>query len=335
MVASAWLPGTPIGPYRYDGIREDDPNDVIPHEDRRELRGARLVAAWLNHFDSREQNTMDTFIRPNGGKVGPGYVRHYIIDMGDCFGSVWANDGISRRLGRSYLFDATHILEDFVTLGTLERPWERAQRNAGVFNYFSARDFEPDAWKGEYPNPAFMRMTEADGAWMARILARFSDRLIAAAVHVGHYLPRDERYLIETLIARRNAILKRYLERLSPISDLTVTGDQLCAVDLARETGIIPNESVSIRTRMFHGPGGQSHEVLRPESAVPPNICVTLTHARLAPDLPNNHPARYAIVDIDNGYAQGPLRAHLYDLGTGAGFRLVGIERPLSHEPPQ
>ncbi len=62
MVASQWLPGKPLGPYSYSGRRGDDPNDVIPHEDRRELRGARLVAAWLAHFDSREQNTMDVFL---------------------------------------------------------------------------------------------------------------------------------------------------------------------------------------------------------------------------------------------------------------------------------
>jgi len=32
-----------------------------------------------------------------------------------------------------------------------------------------------------------MRMVEQDGAWMARILAKFNDELVAAAVRVGKY----------------------------------------------------------------------------------------------------------------------------------------------------
>jgi hypothetical protein len=35
----------------------------------------------------------------------------------------------------------------------------------------------------------------------------------------------------------------------------------------------------------------------------------------------------YMIVEIDDAYAQTPLRAHLYDLGRATALRLVGIER--------
>ena len=79
------------------------------------------------------------------------------------------------------------------------------------------RDFDPEAWRGEYPNPAFMRMTEQDAAWMARILAGFDDELVSAAVKVGQYDAINERYLTQTLIARRDTILQRYLSRVSPI----------------------------------------------------------------------------------------------------------------------
>jgi hypothetical protein len=335
MVASAWLPGKPIGPYRYEGTRDDDPNDVIPHEDRRDVRGARVVAAWLNHFDSREQNTMDVFLPLDKDKKdGPGYVRHYIIDMGDCFGSQWTVDGISRRLGSSYVFDAGHVAEDFLSLGIQRRPWERAQLTGGIFGYFSARDFDPEGWRGEYPNPAFMRMSEQDGAWMARILASFDDELLRAAVKVGKYDTLSERYLVETLSARRRAILRRYLGKVSPIARVSTNTEGVCGVDLARLTETVPNEGLSFRAYVYRG------EKLEPASKPhfrgvrSPQVCLDIAHAALPASLPANAPQRYLVVDITNGYAAGPLRLHLYDLGERGGYQLAGIERPSALTPP-
>ena len=336
MVASAWLPGKPLGPYRYEGTRDDDPNDVVPHEDRRELRGARLVAAWLNHFDSREQNTMDVFLPlDKETKDGPGFVRHYIIDMGDCFGSQWSLDGISRRLGSSYVFDAGHIAEDFLSLGLQQRPWERAQRTGGLFGYFSARNFEPEGWRGEYPNPAFMRMTEQDGAWMARILADFDDDAVRAAVKVGKYEPVNERYLTETLIARRRSILQRYLAKLSPIARISADSNGVCGVDLARATGVVPDEEMSFRAYLYRGANLEPDKP-RFRQVTAPAVCLDIPPRRFPPSLSPAADAaeRYVIVDITNGYAPGPLRLHLYDVGETAGYRLVGIERPSALRRP-
>jgi hypothetical protein len=329
MVASAWLPGKPLGPYRYEGTRDDDPNDVVPHEDRREVRGARLVAAWLNHFDSREQNTMDVFLPVDKDKKdGPGFVRHYIIDMGDSFGSQWTSAGISRRLGSSYVFDAGHIAEDFISLGLQRRPWERSELTGSIFGYFSARDFEPEGWRGEYPNPAFMRMKEQDGAWMARILSRFTDDLVTAAVQVGQYDTISARYLTETLIARRRALLRRYFSRVSPIAQVEANSAGVCGVDLARQTGTVPNEEMTFRAYLYRG--ARLEDAPKPSFRhVPaPQVCVDIKHAAFPATLPANAPERYVVVDITNGYAPGPLRVHLYDLGEGVGYRLAGVERP-------
>jgi hypothetical protein len=326
MGASRWLPGKPLGPYRYEGTRDDDPNDVVDHEDRRELRGARLLAAWLNHFDTREQNTMDVFMPENGSPHSErGYVRHYILDLGDCFGSVWESDRISRRLGHAYYMDFPYMAEDFVTFGAIERPWDRARKDAGIFNYFSARDFDPEVWRGGYPNPAFVRMSEGDAAWMARIIARFSDELIAAAVSVGRYDAKSSDYLTRTLITRRDRILRRYLRRLSPLSELHVAGerrDQLCAVDLARRTGVA-DRNAPFTVRVL---SGEQTRVL-PASAVDGKpsgeLCIDLRAARDA----LAQPPSYIVLEIDNGDSAQPLRAHLYDLRSVRGFRLVGIER--------
>lgn len=335
MVASRWLPGHPIGPFRYEGLRDDDPNDAIPHEDRRDLRGARLIAAWLNHFDSREQNTMDTWMPVNEkDPASPGYVRHWYLDLGDCFGSRWSWDDISRRLGHAYYFDAGYVAEDFVTLGIVERPWDRAETH-GTFGYFSAKDFDPSAWRGGYPNPAFGRMTEHDGAWIARIIARFSRALVAAAVSAGDFTnPEDATFLTDALVARQRAILRRYLRDLSPLTDARIEGgDGLCALDVARASGAFHDASFHYTATSYIG-----------ERSTPRSLAERLSRGgractRLIHRAPDNGPAddaasRYEIVDIWNGQARFPLRAHLYDLGPRRGFRLVGVERPGSVAPP-
>jgi hypothetical protein len=65
--------------------------DAIAHDDRRELRGARVLAAWIDHFDSREQNSMDSWMADNAEvpDSSPGYVRHFYIDTSDSLGSEW------------------------------------------------------------------------------------------------------------------------------------------------------------------------------------------------------------------------------------------------------
>ena len=333
MGASRWLPGKPIGPYRYEGTRDDDPNDVIAHEDRRELRGGRLLAAWLNHFDSREQNTMDVFMVTSETDAQPeyGYVRHYILDLGDCFGSIWAWDAMSRRLGHAYYLDFEYLFADFATFGLIDRPWDHARRDAGVFNYFSARDFDPEDWRGGYPNPAFGRMTEADGAWMARVLARFGEEQIAAAVRAGQYDDASTQYLTRTLVERRQTILNRYLNRLSPIADLQVQGPRLCGLDLARRAGVVTDASRRYSaTAQLAREDDAAQIALRPEQIEAREgglVCIDLSAlTRRDPPVARAN-AAYLQIEISNGFAPGVLRAHLYDLGRGRGFRLVGIER--------
>ncbi|HEX2671489.1 MAG TPA: hypothetical protein VHM25_11485 [Polyangiaceae bacterium] len=329
-VASRWLPGLPLGPFTYDGTRSDDPSDVIAHENRRDLRGARLIAAWLNHFDSREQNSMSTWMatNPKDG-ASAGYVRHWYIDLGDCFGSEWSVDAVSKSLGHAYLLDFGYILEDFATFGAIQRPWDRAQRTPGAtnFGYFSERDFDPELWRGEYPNPAFGRMTERDGAWATRIIARFTEQDVRAAVGAGNFTnPAHTEFLVRVLLARQQRVLSRYFSKLSPLADVQIAGRRLCTTDLARSTATFPSERFRYRVELSRGTS---------ETATPPPVvgargltCVDLGESRVARSLPDESPERYLKVRLYNGVAPGPLVVHFYDLGADRGLRLVGIERP-------
>ena len=326
--ASAWLPGKLIGPFRYVGTRDDDPNDVIPHEERRELRGGRVLAAWIDHFDARDQNSMDSWIsdRKSVPDASPGHVVHYNLDTSDCLGSSWDWEQITRRLGYSYVVDWNNIGLDFITLGLPLRPWDKVRRASGheAFNYFDVANFKPDAWKNEYPNPAFDRMTERDAAWMARILSGFSPELVQALAAMGKFArPADTAYLASMLEGRLIKILERYLTRLSPIAAVHVEdGNHLCGVDLAERRALRPRDAFRFTSSVL---GGDAIEVTRRADA---GFCVALPHVAIDGGAPDNSPARYVRVVVGDGIARGALVAHLYDLGPRRGYRLAGLERP-------
>ncbi len=327
--ASAWVPGYILQQFRYEGVRGDDPNDVIAHQDRRELRGARLLTAWIDHFDAREGNSLDTwFTEIKGGSpdASPGHVVHLQMGTSAALGSVWDWDPISRRLGYAYVVDWGDIAADFFTLGATTRIWEQIQKVPGheMFGYFNVKDFDPEQWKNEYPNAAFSRMTERDGAWMARILAHFTPPMVRTLVEMAKLDdPANSDYLQSVLDGRLAKILDRYLTRVSPIAQVRVEGpSRLCGVDLAEWRGLRDPWAFRYQARLLSG------SWLSVERQPGAEICVTLPHVAADGGAPDDAPGRYVRVRIQDGVATGPLVAHLYDLGPVRGYRLAGLERP-------
>jgi hypothetical protein len=326
MQASAWVPGYNLAGAAYQGTRPDDPSDVVPHEDRRELRGKRLLDAWIDRVDDRKGNTLDMWMADQGAPdSSPGHVVHTSLDTSEAFGTDYSFEETTRRLGYSYIFDWGDIGTDFATLGARTEVWETAAMVPGreSFWYFNVKDFDPEKWKSEYPLGAFSRMTERDAAWMARILARFTPDMVAELARMSDFSkPGENEYLEEVLEGRLQKILERYLTRLSSISEVHVEkGDRLCGRDLAEWRGLRPPAAFRYTARVL-GRGWTTVE--RKEGAV---ACANLPH--VAPDsgAADDDPVRYVRVRIDDGVAPGPLVAHLYDLGPKRGYRLAGLER--------
>jgi hypothetical protein len=303
---SQFLPGKPLGPWSDFGVRDDDPNDVIPHEDRRELRGSYIFGAWLGHYDAREQNSLDMWQAPTDD--APGYIKHFQLDFGDCLGSMSAWDRVSRRRGHAYEIEWSVAFAELVTLGLLPRPWRDPQLSpAGpVLGYFNVEDFTPDRYRTAYPFGPYARVTEADAAWGARILARITPEMVRALLAAAQ-LPDKvmERELEHVLLGRRDKLLRRFLARLSPLARPRIAGDRLCVVD-ARVEGGVPIGGVL--TARQDGATLASERKASGESCVGP-----LAAGR-----------DYSIVELVTDDTR-PLRVHLYH--HDGRYKIAGLDR--------
>jgi hypothetical protein len=219
-VASKLLSGVPVGPFQYFGTRPDDPNDIFPHENRRELRGLRVFAAWLNHDDSRAINTLDTLVDDGGRR----YVKHQLIDFGSTLGS--GSTGPQKpRAGSEYLWEPKPVFARMATLGLWDRTWVHTKYpNYPSLGNFESRDFRPEDWKPEYPNPAFLNMTPEDAYWAAKIVMAFTEEEIRAIVKTGQLSdPAAEDYLVETLLGRQTKIGSAWLAGVSSFDNFEWT----------------------------------------------------------------------------------------------------------------
>jgi len=220
VLASRFAEGRPAGNFRYYGTRSDDPNDITPHEHRRELRGARVFGAWLNHDDSRGVNSLDFLTTENGRE----YVKHYMFDFGSIMGSgtMFAQ---RHRAGNEYIFEPRPGWLTLASLGLYTRSWMHIKypRVPPAVGRFEGNAFDPVKWKPEYPNPAFANMRADDAFWAARIVAKFDDKAIRAIVEKARYSdPRSTDYITDTLVKRRNKVLATWLAGCNPLVDFAL-----------------------------------------------------------------------------------------------------------------
>jgi hypothetical protein len=218
-LASRYVPGKVVGQYRYTGTRPDDPNDIYPHERRRELRGMRVFAAWLNHDDARSINSIDTYVEENGRR----YIRHYLQDFGSNLGS-GSTSAQQPRGGNEYLIERDKIAKGLFSFGLWRRDWMSVKYPSDPsLGNIEADFFDPARWKTEYPQPAFDQMDAADAFWAARIASRFTDQMIKAIVETGELSdPAAARYLTDVIIKRRDKVVAYWLVQANPLDSFRV-----------------------------------------------------------------------------------------------------------------
>lgn len=254
VVASKALPGEPLGPFSFAGVRKDDPNDRIPHHHRRELRGYKVIAAWLNNPDAKGTNTLDVYVTENENH----FVRHCLLDFGTSLGSSGYGAAGPAR-GRRGAFDLGNMFKKIITLGLWVEPWEKENDILSPsVGYFSAKLFQPGDFAFIIPNPAFQKATERDGFWGAKIVMSFSDQDIRTIVETAEYEnSEDEEYIIETLIRRRDKTGRYWYGKVNPLDDFEFSANPdnhlgLRFRDLAVAAGFEEHTNTAYRYLLEH-----------------------------------------------------------------------------------
>jgi len=316
VIAGRLLPGKILGPYRYDGTRGDDPNDLVPHEHRRELRGLRVFAAWTNLTDFKAQNTLDTLVTENGKAI----VKHYLQDVGSTFGM--CNDYHEWDLSWEYFYEGGPSKKRLFTLGFGLSPWQTVHyEEYPSVGKFEGKVFDPRKWRPQTPTLAYMEMRDDDAFWAARRIAAFTDDMIRTVVHTGQFSdPAAEKYLADALIQRRDTIKKIYLTAVNPIVAPRLDAKGLTFENAAVAAGVAQG-SVAYRASwmVFDNATGATRPLAETKSE-------TTTIAA-----PNGLPSTgFVAVDVaadSDTYPTWKQPVRAYFSQNGGNWKLVGLDR--------
>jgi hypothetical protein len=319
--AGRLLPGRAVGGFRYYGTRPDDPNDIVPHEHRRELRALQVFGAWANLVDMKAGNTLDTVITENGR----GIVRHYLQDVGSTFGTgaLAPRDGDE---GYEYIYDPGPTWKRFITLGLATPKWATIDyEKHPELGLFEGDVFEPELWKPRVPVAALLRARADDTLWAALRVMAFTDAQIRAAVKTGASTdPAAEKLLADILIKRRDKIGRVYFAKINPLTRFKLD-----------ESGALTFENPSVMAKFSDAPakGYQAvwHRFDNTTREAQPIGAPTAGTERLQapPDLPRADGAfiKVSVSAVDSQHPAWAKPVDVYFHRTSGAWKLVGVER--------
>jgi hypothetical protein len=302
-----------IGPFQFRGTRPDDANDVFPHQHRRELRGLRIFAAWMNHSKVRSRHTLDVGVEQDGRR----FVRHYLTDLHLTLGSGGAEPKAPWS-GHEHVLEVTEVLERVATLGLSGGDWaETEPPNWPALGRFGAEGFEPRRWQPEWPNPAFQRSDSSDAFWAAKQVRHVSRADLAAIVGTADYSSSSvTNHVTVALVRRRNAIARAYLGWGGGLARFTARGGRLVFEDLPARYGLVSTSRR--RSVTWHVFDNQQEQVGQ-------RLARTQSHREAIP-IPSS-PAVFLRGTIRTP-ARGTTRVFLRRTKTtGQRYEVVGVER--------
>ena len=238
VILSRAAPGRPVGRIRFHGTRADDPNDLVPHQHHRELRGYRVFSAWLNHVDAKGINSIATLVTENGRT----FIRQYMLDFGSALGSA----AIGPREGwegyEELLEKPGEIGKRVISFGFRIPEWRKVPwyESPAVGRLPESHDqWHPREWAPRISNGAFNHMRADDAFWAAEKLTYITDPVIDAAVREGQFGNEEAgRQLARFIRDRRDRIVQTYLPAVNPITRPSIENGQLRFHNAAVEAGV-------------------------------------------------------------------------------------------------
>jgi hypothetical protein len=317
-LASKLIGGTIVGGVEPEGTRKDDPNDRVPHELRRDLRGQRLLWAWVNHIDLKSQNTLATY-------TDEGYVKWYALDFGESLGVGALTTG-TPRLGYRATFSIPGFLTSLLSFGLRVEPYERRSvptlRGLGSFD---ADSFDPAGWQANHLWRPIDAADRFDDFWAAEIMMRFTRAHVQAAVDAGAYSEQRTRaYLVDALVKRQRKIGWYAFSRVAPLTSVSVRQTnalELCFDDLWLAYAYGRPQASAYRTRVFDTAG----HALAHKSAWQPAARARTCIAELPLGAQQDN---YTIVELEVKRGKRKLPPVFVHVARGPkGLRVIGIDR--------
>jgi len=299
-----------LGPYKFDGTRTDDPNDVIVHEHRRDLRGLYAISAWLANNGINAVQTMDALVEEKGVQ----FIRHAWADFSVLLGSGFEQVK-NPRDGFEPLFDVGTTLKNLLGMGFHTPDWQKAQYpDIPSVGLFESKVFDPSTWVPTVEVAALANHLPDDDYWAAKQILAFTDEDLKIVVKAAQYTdPRAEEWVAQRLIERRDKVVRYYLDRVLPLENFRIENGVLRFDDLAAQKGLRSPQNYSVQWSGFRNLEKDYVPLPEANSLQVPQVASS------------SEPGSYYAARILSEVPGKILTAYLRKGETG--FKVVGIER--------
>lgn len=255
--ATRWPPGPDVGRTPVAGSRDDDPNDRVPHENRRTLRALKLVGAWLGMTRFTPHDLRDVY----AGLPGEGHLVHYIV-------------GHDKSLGTESIIGKRPEQKDemllLATLGFAPDPNIPPTQRKYVAIGAIGEEVNPAQYGPALPFPPMDATDGADAFWIAKRIAAVGEERILYAVRAGRVSNGTARRLLfELLLARQRRVVEWGYAQTTPCDVESADDRGIVVLDRAVEAGFTKGKVVEYVVSYFDTAGDPSHPgaVLGPEGA--------------------------------------------------------------------